>query len=251
MARTAAGATLTETHRRAQLHLRARALQDYARIWPIWDGDDVSFGRLTTAASALVTVYRSLSASLAASYFGSYRAAEGAGGAASARLAPSLSREVVVGTLHVVGRDATLRAIQSGQSPDRAMKTALVRTSGTISRFTLDGGRQTTIASVAADREARGWARVTDGNPCVFCRMLAGRGAVYSEDTADFQGHDHCGCSAAAVYGDDPLPDSRRYADEYNTAIRTARQNGDLRKGTSNDLLNAYRRFLDRQASSA
>jgi hypothetical protein len=251
MARTPAGATLTETHRQAQLQLRARALQDYARIWPIWEGDNASFTRLTTAASALVTVYRTLSSSLAASYFGSYRAAERAGGSATPRLAPSLSREVVVGTLHVVGRDATLRAIKSGQSPEQVMKTALVRTSGAISRFTLDGGRQTTIASVAADREARGWARVTDSTPCAFCRLLASRGAVYSEDTADFQGHDHCGCSATAVYDGDELPDSRRYADEYNAAIRDARQNGDLRKGTSNELLNAYRRFLDRQATPA
>jgi hypothetical protein len=31
--------------------------------------------------------------------------------------------------------------------------------------------------------------------------MLAGRGSVYSADTAEFEAHDHCGCSAEPVYG--------------------------------------------------
>lgn len=40
------------------------------------------------------------------------------------------------------------------------------------------------------------WKRVLSANPCAFCRMLAGRGAVYSEGTASFLSHDHCSCTA-------------------------------------------------------
>jgi hypothetical protein len=42
--------------------------------------------------------------------------------------------------------------------------------------------------------------RVLSSNPCSFCRMLAGRGAVYHEGTASFESHDHCACSAEPVF---------------------------------------------------
>src|SRR5450756_974958 len=50
-------------------------------------------------------------------------------------------------------------------------------------------------APSVADRRARGWARAGTGR-CDFCAMLIGRGAVYTEATANFETHDHCGCVA-------------------------------------------------------
>lgn len=45
-----------------------------------------------------------------------------------------------------------------------------------------------------------GWARTLAGSEnCAFCAMLASRGAVYSEETADFRTHDNCDCSATIV----------------------------------------------------
>ena len=35
--------------------------------------------------------------------------------------------------------------------------------------------------------------------------MLAGRGAIYSAETADFSAHDHCACTVAAVYSAEPV----------------------------------------------
>lgn len=76
-------------------------------------------------------------------------------------------------------------------------------------RVLLDGGLQRRIANVARetvmtnsvrDPRARGWQRVGDGSSCEFCSMLLGRGAVYTEATADFQAHDHCGCSAEPAW---------------------------------------------------
>lgn len=60
--------------------------------------------------------------------------------------------------------------------------------------------RLTVTNSSVEDPSARGWTRIGDGNSCQFCSMLLGRGAVYSEASADFQAHDHCGCSAAPAF---------------------------------------------------
>lgn len=56
--------------------------------------------------------------------------------------------------------------------------------------------RQTVMGSSVADPSSGGWYRTGVGE-CDFCRFLIGRGAVYSEETADFASHDHCECGAA------------------------------------------------------
>ncbi len=60
--------------------------------------------------------------------------------------------------------------------------------------------RLTVTRSSVEDPSARGWMRVGDGNSCGFCSMLLSRGAVYSEASADFAAHDHCGCAAAPAF---------------------------------------------------
>jgi hypothetical protein len=59
--------------------------------------------------------------------------------------------------------------------------TALSTTLGTAARIALDGGRTTTLDTVKADPAAVGWWRMTDGDPCHFCAMLASRGIVFKE----------------------------------------------------------------------
>src|SRR5690606_420607 len=80
---------------------------------------------------------------------------------------------------------------------------ALDRASGSLQRIIADMDRGTTIGSSIADPASNGWRRVTDGNACGFCRMLADRGAVYKRETVDFGAHDRCGCSGAPSFGDD------------------------------------------------
>lgn len=76
------------------------------------------------------------------------------------------------------------------------------------------GGTQRRIANFArgtvttastADPGAHGWQRVGTGE-CDFCEMLLGRGAVYSETTADFAAHDHCKCQAVPAFDGQPKP---------------------------------------------
>lgn len=245
MARSSAGAALTEQHRQAQLRVRALALSDYTRLWPIWTGDDESFGRLAAATLTLVRVYAGLSSSVAAAYFASFRATEGITGSAAPKLATVPSEGLVVGTLHVTGRDAVRDAIRAGMTPRVAQQNALVRTSGSVTRLVLNGGRDTIIQSTAEDRRALGWARVTDSKPCAFCALVASRGPVYKQDTVNFEAHDHCSCVGEPFYpGSDWPGRAREFKDLYNQAQREARAADDFKRGTSNDALNAFRRSL-------
>lgn len=245
MPRTGAGATLTDQHRRGQLQIRARALRDFTRLWPMWRGDDESFRSLANATLPLVRVYHQLSSSLAAGYYEAFRLAEGVGGAPTPRVADALDEGEVVGTLIVTGERMTQTAIASGLPPEPAMREALVRTSGTVTRLSLKGGRDTLTQSVQTDPQARGWGRVTSGDPCAFCAMLASRGPSYSEQGVDFEAHDHCGCMAEPFYEGAEWPGrGREFKDLYNQAQREARASGEGASGTANDALNNFRRLL-------
>jgi Flp pilus assembly protein TadG len=67
-------------------------------------------------------------------------------------------------------------------------------------RLVLDVGRQTITDNTVRDRHAKGWARVTEPAACAFCLMLATRGAVYKQQTADFRTHTNCRCHAEPVF---------------------------------------------------
>ncbi|WP_431781711.1 hypothetical protein [Streptomyces chumphonensis] len=62
---------------------------------------------------------------------------------------------------------------------DQMMRDAGAVAAGAAEREALRGGRDLLDAASRADRAVVGWARVTDGDPCWFCAMLASRGAVY------------------------------------------------------------------------
>lgn len=60
--------------------------------------------------------------------------------------------------------------------------------------------RDTILDNQHRDPAAVGWQRHTSLTGCKFCRMLAGRGAVYREATARFASHPHCSCTASPVF---------------------------------------------------
>lgn len=254
MARTDAGAQLTDQHRQAQAAVSAAALRDYLRLWPLWQLEDLakpqaadgSFAALVAAATILVRAYHQASTSLAAAYFTAFRDAEGVGGLAAPRLADPVDVDRVTSSLYVTGRVMTRKALLAGQPAAQARETAFVRTSGAVTRHVLQGGRDTVVRSTGEDPRALKWARVTRGTPCAFCAMIASRGAVFlGHDTAEFEAHDACNCTAEPHYEDSAMPvDSQRWRDMYDQAQRDARASGDLHRGTSNDALNALRRAL-------
>lgn len=85
-----------------------------------------------------------------------------------------------------------------GNAPDSAL--ALSKIDGGLQRIIANSFRDTVTQASTKDAAARGWAREGVGG-CDFCAMLIGRGAVYSEDTASFDSHDHCNCVAVPVFG--------------------------------------------------
>lgn len=225
MAITEDGANLTTQHRQAQLAIRARALQDFVRLWPTWTGDDESFQRLLAAVLPLVTVYRGLSAALSRTYFDSFRRAEGVAGSAVAVLVPEMPQAEIFGTLHLTGAEMTSRALSAGVAPEKARQAALVRTSGTVTRLVLDAGRTTVTESVASDKHALGWARVTAGQPCAFCVLLASRGPVYKEHTVAFEAHDHCSCAPEPFYKGSAWPGRAREFRELYDRVASGTEN--------------------------
>lgn len=89
-----------------------------------------------------------------------------------------------------------------------------------MARHAGNGLRHQIQDTVKQDRRTLGYVRVTSGDPCYFCAMLAGRGPVYKEDSFEdsnllFDGpgyhkvHDSCACSMRPVYtrSDDEKPD--------------------------------------------
>lgn len=220
MARTAAGATLTAEHRRSQLQIRAMALRDYIRIWPLWDGSEGSFRRLLDATLPLARSYHRASASVSASYYEQFRRAERVGGSPTPRLGEFDEAALKV-AMYVTGSEMTRKAMLAGQSPQAAMQTALSRTSMTLTRGVLSGSRDTIVLSSAADTQARGWARVTAGTPCGFCATMAARGPVYSEDTADFEAHSGCACVGEPYYSGSEWPGrGREFQRLYNEVAK-------------------------------
>jgi hypothetical protein len=206
MAKTPVGTQLTDGHRRQQLAIRAQALRDFTRLWPLWNGDQASFEQMVAAALPVMGAYHRVSSALAARYFEQFRAAERIKGDARGLAARPLDRDKAFASLMVTGQRQTQKAILSGASPQAAMQTALVRTSGTVTRMVLDGGRDALALSTATDRQATGWHRVTSGDPCAFCAVVASRGAVFGESSADFEAHDHCACFAEPAYPGSPWP---------------------------------------------
>jgi hypothetical protein len=245
---TAAGAVLTQTHRRAQVALRADVLADLTRMWRLFDSGDLmaTFERFAAAAEILIRQRHDDSAGLAAAYFEEFRRREGVGGVASPRLPDPPPREVVRESLLAAGRSGAANALRAGRTPAAAAANGLVRVLGTASSLVLGGGRRTIVDSVRADPRAAGWQRATSGSPCAFCAMVASRGPVFgSERGARFQAHDHCSCSPEPYYrGSAPLPANQRFREAWQAAQRQAADADQLRRGTKNDALNAYRRYL-------
>lgn len=194
--------TLTEQHRRAQLAIRAQVLRDLAKLWPAmdWSAIDRTFPLWAAGVAALVTRYRSSSATVAGAYLRAVRFSSGLTDAPTIVLAPPIPDERLETSLRVTTAASVKANAAKGMLRDAAMAAAFVRSSGAVARMVLEGGQDTVRLSVAADPRAEGWRRVTSGRGCDFCTMLATRGGVYKATSATFESHDHCSCTAEPVY---------------------------------------------------
>lgn len=127
----------------------------------------------------------------------------------------------VEANLNATGIASYQRAIRAGQTPAQAVDTMAVNMAGSATRLAAEGGREAIRDATERDDDAIGWLRVTDGDACSWCLMLASRGAVYkSAETAgraksskfigpgEFKWHDFCGCTGVPIFDpDDPRLD--------------------------------------------
>src|SRR5690606_30297364 len=173
----------------------------HAELVRWWADLDVSDGRAAAGAleaflAELVAAYGSVAAALAADFYDQLRDEAGAPGRFRADLADP---------------------VPAGQAEAAARWAA-----GPL--FGGDGAQA--ALNVSRDPAKPGWARVPRGRGCAFCRMLAGRGAVYTSAKAA-RGmrayHDHCKCSAVPVWRGQSLPyDADALEREYLRAREAA-----------------------------
>jgi hypothetical protein len=256
MARTVEGTRLTEAHRAAQLALRAGSVRQLIQLWRVVDPTNLS-GTIDTFAQAAALLGGTgfdQSGGISARYYRLFRSAEGVPGPGpSIILAKRPGVDVMAGELRGAALSGIVNARKAGFAVGAAKSQGLVRVVGALTKLVLTGGRSTVINTVQRDPQALGWARTTSGDPCAFCRMLAGRGPVYKSDkVADFKPHDSCACGTEVVYrGDGPTEQSQEYAKEWKAAQAWARENGISSEGTSNPALNIYRQYLSGGATAS
>lgn len=238
MARTAEGRALTQRHRREQLALRAASLRDLQRLWPVFDPFSIaSYGEFVTAAIPLVLNQFNESAAIGVAYYNAFRFAEGAGGSISTVLAQALSRELIMANLRATGLQGTMRAIRSGFSPQAASRQGFVQVSGAVGRMILLGGNNSILRTLGNDQRVLGYARVTASQPCEFCAMVSSRGPVFQrQNTADFQAHGHCACTAEPHYEGSVWPGKgQQFRQMWDAATEGL---------SGRDAINAFRRRL-------
>lgn len=245
-------AEATDRHRREQLAIRADAIME---LRGLWQGVDVAnlrgtIGSFTTAAASLARSGFRRSVASAAAYYTVFRQAEQVAGAAPVVVATVAAGPVLADDLRGSALSGIVDGRRRGMTLSEAADSGFVKVAGALAKQILAGGRMTILESVQKDPVALGWARVTNGDPCAFCRMLASRGAIYkTKKTADFEAHGQCACTIEPLYSREQpklgaLAQAETYLQEFTAAQEWARNNGNPSKGTKHPSLNNYRRWL-------
>lgn len=164
--------------------------------------------------------------------------------------------ERVVASARVTGPVAFKKHIAAGGS-ERDARRIMARTlPAAAQRQAYAGERETVEATIEDADEILGWRRVTDGDPCAFCALLASRGAVYltAQSATSVVGrrgvargarglgesyHDGCSCVAEPLYAHEDEPQSvLDLQEQWRTA--TAGTGG-------KNAVRSWRRYWDKQ----
>lgn len=246
MARTAGGEALTEAHRAIQIRLATGLVRDLATLWRPVDPTDIrgTLEPFARAGTVITLNARRASAAAARSYYGMFRQVEGVPGVVDVALAQDPPDDVLRGGLFGAGARGIMNARQRGATVTRAAENGLVKVTGAAIQIAANGGRETLLGAVRSDPQAQGYQRVTDGDPCAFCQMIASRGVIaYSESSAGFESHGHCGCTAEPAFeGSQISARNATYRAEWEQA--TAGRGGA-------DALRAFRSHLARKSTPA
>lgn len=226
---------LTEAHRQAQLRLSARSVAKakiaYDRFLNVADLD-ASFPAWAVLMQQIVEEGFLGSERLATAYV--VRTLKDAGLEVGGLPSVALDQEKLLSNLLVNGPISIKQKIKKGIPADQAKAMARERFLGVMKERVLDGGRDLIIGASKYHGKRGRWRRVTDGKPCAFCAMLAGRGPVYTSESARFESHENCGCTAELVVGDwTPTQREKLWRYSYDEAALAADKAGEKRLAPS------------------
>lgn len=186
MALTPQGRELTEAHKLAQIELATIAIGESKQILDgLLDPFRLDATREEWLGFQLDSAerYHDASSQLAGGYLNAYRAIEGEVDDLVMAEFDAISAATSADTMVV----ARAKQLTGEVGPRQALTDAWGWYAGALMQQVLAGGRNTIIDSVESSRLSLGWRRVTDGNPCAFCAMLATRGPAYT--SAESAGH--------------------------------------------------------------
>lgn len=227
-----------EALRQLQEDIRSLVIRDLTAFFA-----SIDLGRPEAARDALleyvpflVATYGEQAASLAADWYDDVRSAEGVGGRFRAAMDVPDESDATEGLV---------RRAADALFTDTPIA-ALPMIQGKAAMYAIEGARQTVMSSTTRDPRASGWQRVTRAGACRFCRMLAGRGAVYKESTVHFAAHGgakggECNCAAVPSWDPD-APEVDVFL--YEASIRTS----DLRRAAAKGDRSAQRRLEEHNA---
>jgi hypothetical protein len=157
------------------------------------------------AMNLVVAQYSRTSAALAAEFYDAQREAAGVPGPFTVPLADPPPEEQTTASLRWATKDLWPREPEAAtpaqlEPLDVRLEQAEKKAEQVAQKLVADTGRGTVQAAVRQDRQATAWARSAARGACAFCKMLALRGAVFAQDTADFRAHDGCHCGVIPVF---------------------------------------------------
>lgn len=111
---------------------------------------------------------------------------------------------------------------------ESAFKESLAAIEAEVQKSVATGFWDTIVENSEDDPDAVGWQRFARPAACKFCLMLADKGAVYTETTANFAAHTNCHCVAGPSYDPDAprasvmqyVASARRRTDAQRAALR-------------------------------
>jgi hypothetical protein len=194
------------------------------------------------AMNQVVAQYSQTSAALAAEFYDAQREAAGVPGPFTVPLADPPPEEQTTASLRWATKDLWPRVPDDAtpaqlEPMDVRLDQAEKKAEQVAQKLVADTGRGTVQAAVRQDRQATAWARSAARGACSFCKLLASRGAVYGEDTADFRAHDGCHCGVIPVFRGQRFELSP-HAREWERLYR------EYAEGHSGDQLRLFRRAL-------
>lgn len=161
--------------------------RDLARLWRLVASGASAEVALRDLLPSIVTEYGSAGAAIAAEWYDQQREKADAKGRFEALPVAADDR----------GSQSLIGWALATATDDNSLTTLI---SGGVQRRIADHARYTIARNSVEDRAARGWRRTGSGASCSFCALLLGRGAVYTEASADFSSHDHCDCGAEPAF---------------------------------------------------